>query len=182
MAACFSPSARRISDCLWPSAFRISAWRTPSASSTSARLLRSAFIWAFIAAVKSAGGWTSFISIRVTFTPQGFVASSTIARSFTLIISRWLSISSSSIEPKTVRILVRVRFLIACSRSLTSYAALAASITWTKQTASIVTLALSFEITSCAGISRTLSIMLILEPTLSTNGIMRLRPGRRVWV
>lgn len=54
------------------------------------------------------------------FHPHGLVASSTICSRRVLMLSRWESISSSSIEPSTVRMLVIVRLTIACSRLLTS--------------------------------------------------------------
>ena len=87
---------------------------------TSHPLFAGGFIWAFIEAISSAGGRTSRISTRVIFTPHGLVASSTICSRRVLMLSRWESISSSSIEPSTVRMLVIVRLTIACSRLLTS--------------------------------------------------------------
>ncbi len=62
----------------------------------------------------------SLISIRVTLTPQGVVASSTVCSSWALIRSRCESSSSRSIEPMTVRRLVIVRLRIAISSPLTS--------------------------------------------------------------
>ena len=66
--------------------------------------------------INSRGGRTSRISIRVTLIPQGLVASSTIANKRPLMESRWESISSNSIEPNTVRMLVMVKLIIACSK------------------------------------------------------------------
>ena len=66
--------------------------------------------------INSRGGRTSRISIRVTLIPQGLVASSTIASKRPLMESRWESISSNSIEPNTVRMLVMVKLIIACSK------------------------------------------------------------------
>ena len=62
----------------------------------------------------------SLISMRVTLTPQGAVASSTVRSRRSLMASRWLSIWSSSMEPSTVRMLVITRLRIAYSSSLTS--------------------------------------------------------------
>ncbi|MNH16979.1 hypothetical protein D3C79_766310 [compost metagenome] len=60
------------------------------------------------------------ISIRVTLMPQGAVAASMVRSSFSLMVSRWESISSSSMAPSTVRMLVMVRLRMALVRSLTS--------------------------------------------------------------
>ena len=58
----------------------------------------------------------SLISIRVTFTPHGLVASSTMCKRRALISSRFESNWSRSIDPITVLMLVIVRFKIAFSR------------------------------------------------------------------
>ena len=60
------------------------------------------------------------ISIRVSLTPQGVVASSTTCSRRPLISSRLDSSSSRSIEPMTVRMLVMVRLRIALSSPVTS--------------------------------------------------------------
>src|SRR3989338_2625997 len=112
------PSALRMSPCFCPSAVRMAAARRPSASRICARLIRSAFICPDLAAIKSAGGLMSLISMRVILMHQGAVASSTVRSSFSLIASRWPSMASSSMEPSTVRILVITRLRIACSRLL----------------------------------------------------------------
>ena len=62
----------------------------------------------------------SLISMRVHFTPQGVVASSTTRSSRRLISSRLESVSSRSIEPTTVRMLVIVRLMMARRRLSTS--------------------------------------------------------------
>ncbi|MNY47269.1 hypothetical protein D3C86_1825240 [compost metagenome] len=82
--------------------------------------MRSAFICPDMAAIRSAGGLMSLISMRVILIPQGAVASSTVRSSFSLIASRWLSMASSSMEPSTVRILVCTRLRIAWVRLFTS--------------------------------------------------------------
>ena len=112
-AASRSPSASRIAPAFSPSALRIAAWRRPSASRMLARLSRSAFIWRAMASTRSRGGEMSLISMRVTLTPQGVVASSTTVSSWALILSRWDSSSSRSMEPMTVRMLVMVRLRMA---------------------------------------------------------------------
>ncbi|MNE95732.1 hypothetical protein D3C80_1938630 [compost metagenome] len=55
-------------------------------------------------------------------------------------------------------------------------------ITWKKQMASICTVALSAVITSCGGISSTVSMTLSLWPMRSITGTMMFRPGFRVLV
>ena len=100
---------------------------SPSASKISARFSRSAFICRAIALTKSWGGAISLISIRVTLTPQGSVASSTFSNKLRLILSRLDNISSNSIEPNTARMLVMTKACMALSKLFTSYAALAAS-------------------------------------------------------
>ena len=119
-AASRRPSALRICACFSPSAFKISDCRTPSASRITARLSRSAFIWRAMASTSSVGGVMSLISMRVIFTPQGEVASSTTLSRSALILSRCDRSSSRSIDPITVRILVIVRLRIASSSRRTS--------------------------------------------------------------
>ncbi len=62
----------------------------------------------------------SRISMRLTLMPQGLVAWSTTLSSCALMVSRWLSDSSRSIEPITVRMLVCTSAIIATSRLATS--------------------------------------------------------------
>ena len=119
-AASRRPSASRIAAFFSPSARRISEFRSPSASRITARLSRSAFIWRAMASTMSRGGEMSLISIRVTFTPHGWVASSTTVKRRALISSRLDNSSSRSIEPITVRTLVMVRFRMASSSWATS--------------------------------------------------------------
>ncbi len=95
MAACLAPSARAMAACF-----------SPSASVITARRSRSAFICRAMALVMSEGGVRSLISIRLALTPHGSVAASMTCSSRVLMASRWLSTSSSSIEPTTVRRLV----------------------------------------------------------------------------
>ncbi|MCY1353008.1 hypothetical protein D9M69_393370 [compost metagenome] len=53
---------------------------------------------------------------------------------------------------------------------------------WKKQIASICTVALSEVMTSCGGMSSTLSMTLSLRPMRSITGTMMFNPGRRVLV
>ncbi len=119
-AASRRPSASRIAAFFSPSARRTAACRLPSASRITARFSRSAFIWRAMESTRSRGGLMSLISMRVTLTPQGSVASSTMVSSLALIWSRSDKSSSRSIEPMTVRIFVMVRLRMARSRLRTS--------------------------------------------------------------
>ena len=114
-AASRRPSASRIAAALLPSARVTCAWRSPSASVITARRSRSAFICRVMALVMSGGGCRSLISMRATFTPQGPVAWSITVSRRVLMPSRWLSTSSSSMEPTTVRRLVITSWVMACS-------------------------------------------------------------------
>ena len=73
-----------------------------------------------IASTRLAGGTMSLISMRVTLRPHADAAASTTRSSRELISSRWLSSSSRSIEPITVRMLVIVRLSTAFCRLVTS--------------------------------------------------------------
>ena len=108
-ADCFSPSAVRICDCLTPSAVRIVARRS-----------RSARICFSIASWTVRGGSTDFSSTRLTRMPQRPVASSSTARSWLLMLSREVSVSSSVMPPITLRSVVTVSCSIACSGLATS--------------------------------------------------------------
>ena len=66
-------------------------------------------------------------STRLTLTPHLFVASSRIARSFMLMVSRELRHSSSSNSPMMFRNVVCVNFSMALGRLLISYTALTGS-------------------------------------------------------
>ncbi len=58
--------------------------------------------------------------MRLTLIPHGLVAWSTTLSNCALMVSRWLSDSSRSIEPITVRMLVCTSAIIATSRLATS--------------------------------------------------------------
>ena len=103
IAAWRSPSARRISDCFWPSATLIAAWRVPSDSVITARRVRSAESWRFIASWTSRGGVISRISTVVTLPPQRSVTSSSFTRRTSLICSRLERTSPSPLSPLTAR-------------------------------------------------------------------------------
>lgn len=106
IAACRSPSALRISACFWPSATLIAAWRWPSDSVMTARRVRSAESWRFIASWTSRGGVISRISTVVTLPPQRSVTSSSLARRISLICSRRERTSSRRMSPTTARSVV----------------------------------------------------------------------------
>ena len=86
--ACRSPSAVRIGDCLMPSAVRIAA-----------RLSRSARICFSIESLIDGGGSMALSSTRLTRMPHLPVASSSTPRSWLLIWSRLVSVSSRSRPP-----------------------------------------------------------------------------------
>src|SRR6267143_1840972 len=86
--ACLSPSAVLISDCRMPSAARIRDCRSASAVMIVARRSRSARICFSMASRISRGGLMSLSSTRLTLEPHLCVASSRIARSLALIVSR----------------------------------------------------------------------------------------------
>src|SRR5438105_3211706 len=94
--------AVRICDCFTPSAFRIAA-----------RLSRSARICFSIASWIVAGGSIAFSSTRFTRTPHFPVASSRTPRSWLLIWSREVSVSSRDMPPTTLRSVVTVSCSIA---------------------------------------------------------------------
>ena len=85
-----------------------------------ARFSRSAFICRAIESTRSRGGWMSFSSMRLTFSPHGWVAWSTATSTLALISSRLDSDSSRSIEPIAVRMLVITRLRMAISSWATS--------------------------------------------------------------
>ena len=93
----------------WPSAVRIVARRS-----------RSARICFSIASWTVRGGSTDFSSTRLTRMPQRPVASSSTARSWLLMLSREVSVSSSVMPPITLRSVVTVSCSIACSGFATS--------------------------------------------------------------
>ena len=72
------------------------------------------------------GGWAR----GLTLTPHLFVASSRIAPSRLLIVSRDTSVSSRSSSPMTLRSVVCVSFSMALGRFVISYTLRAASIIW----------------------------------------------------
>src|SRR4051812_14278492 len=97
IALCFSPSAVSTCDCFTPSAVRIAA-----------RLSRSARICFSIESLIDIGGSTAFSSTRLTRMPHLPVASSRTPRSWPLIWSREVRVSSSAIPPITLRSVVTV--------------------------------------------------------------------------
>ena len=158
MRACASPSARRISCCFWASAllmvaaFSPSDWRIwlcfcPSLVRMTARLLRSACICFSIAVSTLSGGMMSCNSTRFTLIPHLLVASSSTARNFVLMVSREVSVWSSSISPMMLRNVVCVSFSIAFGRLLISYTALNGSTIWKYSSALICIWMLSLVIT-----------------------------------
>jgi hypothetical protein len=117
-AACFSPSAVRIWDCLMPSAVRIVARRS-----------RSARICFSMASCTVRGGSTDLSSTRLTRMPHRPVASSSTTRSWELMLSREVSVSSSVRPPMTLRSVVTVSCSIAWSGLAISYVAAFGSVT-----------------------------------------------------
>ena len=109
-AACFSPSAVRICDCLTPSAVRIAARRS-----------RSARICFSIASWMPAGGSIDLSSTRLMRMPHLPVRSSSTMRSWSLTLSREVSVSSSVSQPMMLRSVVTVSCSIACSGLAISY-------------------------------------------------------------
>src|SRR5215208_804519 len=79
------------------------AWYSPSAAMIFDRRSRSASACFAMARRISSGRSTCFTSTAVTFTPHGSVWRSMISWSCRLILSRWLSRSSSSTWPRTER-------------------------------------------------------------------------------
>ena len=108
IADCFAPSADRICAAFWPSAVLIEDSRAPSACRMIARLSRSARICFSIASWMDGGGSIAFSSTRATRMPHLPVASSSSPRSFELIWSREVSVSSRFIAPTTLRSVVTV--------------------------------------------------------------------------
>ena len=90
------PSALRIADCFSPSAVRICACLMPSAWRIAARFSRSARICFSIVSLIVGGGSTDLSSTRLTRIPHLPVASSRIPRSWSLIVSRRVSVCSRS--------------------------------------------------------------------------------------
>ena len=86
------------------------------ARATVARRSRSAVICRFIAATRLAGGSILRSSTRLTFTPQGAVAWSSVASSVALISSRPDSAPSRSMAPITLRMLVIAMLVRAWTR------------------------------------------------------------------
>ena len=116
MACCLAASARLIIAVFSPSDDRISAAFSPSEVRICARLLRSACICFSMALSTLEGGVMSCSSTRFTFTPHLSVASSSTARSLVLIVSREVSVWSSSSSPMMLRRVVCVSFSIALGR------------------------------------------------------------------
>ena len=85
-----------------------------------ARRSRSARICFSIASWIVAGGSIDLISTRLTRMPHLPVASSSTTRSWVLISSRLVSVSSSVIPPMMLRSVVTVSCSIACSGLATS--------------------------------------------------------------
>ena len=110
MAACFAASASRITDSFWPSATSTVDFFSPSARRMASRLSRSAFICFSIASRIAVGGMMFFSSTRFTLMPHESVARSSSARIFVLIVSRDVSVWSSSRSPIILRSVVAVRF------------------------------------------------------------------------
>ncbi|SLH85900.1 Uncharacterised protein [Mycobacteroides abscessus subsp. abscessus] len=108
IADCLAPSAARICACLAPSAVLICDSRVPSAVRIIARFSRSAFICFSIDSWMEGGGSMALSSTRATRRPQRPVASSRTPRSWLLIWSREVSVSSSVIPPTTLRRVVTV--------------------------------------------------------------------------
>ena len=121
MTACLSASACRIMDSLRPSATRTADFFSPSAFRMASRLSRSAFICFSMASLMAAGGVMFLSSTRVTLMPQGSVATSRDALILVLMISRDVSVSSSSMSPMMLRRVVAVRFSMAMIGFSTPY-------------------------------------------------------------
>ena len=108
-------SAFRMADSFKPSATRIWLRFSPSASKIRARRSRSAFICFSMASWISRGGRIFFSSTRMTRMPHASVASSRIMRILSLMVSRLVSVLSSSKSPMIFLSVVAVRFSIALS-------------------------------------------------------------------
>ena len=173
IAACFSASASRIADCFLPSATRMVDFFSPSAIRIASRRSRSAFICFSIASWMAAGGIMFFSSTRFTLIPHGSVAISSAACIFVLMISRDVSVSSSSRSPMMFRSVVAVRFSIAISGLTTPYANSFGSVIWKNTTVSICIVTLSFVITGCGGKSTTCSFKFTRIATRSINGTLK---------
>ncbi len=180
-----SPSARRISDCWSASAARMTAWRAPSARRIAdcfspsawrmvARLARSARICCSIASWIERGGSMLLSSTRVTRTPHFSVASSSTSRSWVLIWSRLVSVSSSVIAPTKLRSVVWASCSIAVRKFATSYVARKASVTWKYTTVSIAMVTLSSVMTGCGANGCTVS-------RISTTTRIRSKKGITIW-
>ena len=117
-----------------------------------------------------------FSSTRLTLMPHGSVAISRAACIFVLIISRDVSVSSSSRSPMMFRSVVAVRFSMAISGFTTPYANSFGSVIWKNTTVSICIVTLSFVITGCGGKSTTFSFSEILLATRSMIGTVKCTP------
>ena len=113
MAACLFASASRMTDCFWPSATRIVDFFSPSALRMASLRSRSAFICFSMASRIAVGGMMFLSSTRFTLMPHGSVARSSSARIFVLMVSRDVSVWSSSRSPIMLRSVVAVRFSMA---------------------------------------------------------------------
>ena len=120
MACCLAASARLIIAVFSPSEANISAAFSPSEVRICARLLRSACICFSMAVNTDEGGVMSCSSTRFTFTPHLSVASSSTRRNLVLMVSREVSVSSSSNSPMILRNVVCVSFSMALGRLLIS--------------------------------------------------------------
>ena len=155
MVDVFSPSDCRMADCFSPSDVKMVA-----------RLLRSACICFSIAINTLCGGVISCSSTRFTLIPHLLVASSSTARNFVLMVSRDVSVWSSSSSPMMLRNVVCVSFSIALGRFEISYTALKGSTIWKYSRALICIWILSFVITFCLSKSYTCSLRsMVLEYT-----------------
>ena len=91
---------------VWDSATLIADCRAPSDLVMTARRVRSADSWRFMASWTSRGGLISRISTVVTLPPQRSVTSSSFTRRTSLICSRFERTSSSRMSPITARSVV----------------------------------------------------------------------------
>ena len=117
-----------------------------------------------------------FSSTRFTLMPQSSVASSRIERILVLMISRLVSVWSSSRSPMMFRSVVAVRFSIAAIGLSIPYANSFGSVIWKYTTVSICMVTLSLVITGCGGKSTTCSLRVTLRAMRSNSGTLKCRP------